>query len=82
MRYLAERAGLVVEQTRALAGFWVTAGARLCYYLSRFERGPLIPFVRVGFLVIQLGALFLDRLHRVESEAWNFLLIAKKSRMS
>ncbi len=78
LRYLAERAGLVVHKTRALAGFWVTAGARFCYYLARFERGPLIPFVRVGFLAIQLGAMFLDRLHRVESEAWNFLLIAQK----
>ena len=78
LRHLAEKSGLTVHTTRALAGFWVTAGTRFCYYLARFERGPLIPFVRVGFFVIQLGALFLDRLHRVESEAWNFLLIAQK----
>lgn len=78
LRHLAEKSGLTVHTTRALAGFWVTAGTRLCYYLARFERGPLIPFARIGFFAIQLGALFLDRLHRVESEAWNFLLIAQK----
>ncbi len=78
LRHLAERAGLAICKTHALAGFWVTAGARFCYYLARFDRGPLIPFVRIGFFLIQLGALFLDRLHRVESDAWNFLLIAQK----
>ena len=78
LRHLAERAGLAVCKTHALAGFWVTAGARFCYYLARFDRGPFIPFVRMGFFLIQLGALFLDRLHRVESDAWNFLLIAQK----
>ena len=78
LRHLAEKSGLTVHTTRALAGFWVTAGTRFCYYLARFERGPLIPFVRVGFFVVQFSALFLDRLHRVESEAWNFLLIAQK----
>ncbi len=78
LRHLAEKSGLTVHTTRALAGFWVTAGTRFCYYLARFERGPLIPFARIGFFVIQLGALFFDRLHRVESEAWNFLLIAQK----
>ncbi len=78
LRHLVEQSGLTVHTTRALAGFWVTAGTRFCYYLARFERGPLIPFVRVGFFIVQLGALFLDRLHRVESEAWNFLLIAQK----
>lgn len=78
LRHLAERAGLAICKTHALAGFWVTAGARFCYYLARFDRGPLIPFVRIGFFFIQLGASFLDRLHRVESDAWNFLLIAQK----
>lgn len=80
LQYLAKKAGLVVKKTCALAGFWVTAGARFCYYLGRFERGPLIPFVRTGFLIVQLGALGLDRLHRVEHDAWNFLLIAQKTK--
>lgn len=80
LRYLAENAGLEVVKIHALAGFWVTAGARFCYYLARFDRHVLRPFVRFGFLVIQFGALFLDRLHCVEADAWNFLMIAKKER--
>jgi UDP-N-acetylmuramyl pentapeptide phosphotransferase/UDP-N-acetylglucosamine-1-phosphate transferase/SAM-dependent methyltransferase len=78
LRYLAEKAGLEVVEIRAMAGFWVTAGARFCYYLARFDRSVGAPVVRVAFLVVQLGALFLDRLHRVEGDAWNFLMIAKK----
>jgi ubiquinone/menaquinone biosynthesis C-methylase UbiE len=78
LRYLAEKAGLKVVKVQALAGFWVTAGARFCYYLARFDRGVLAVLIKPLLLAVQLGALFLDRLHRVESEAWNFLLIAKK----
>jgi UDP-N-acetylmuramyl pentapeptide phosphotransferase/UDP-N-acetylglucosamine-1-phosphate transferase/ubiquinone/menaquinone biosynthesis C-methylase UbiE len=78
LRYLAEKAGFEIVAVAALAGFWVTAGARFCYYLARFDRHVFRPIVRVWFLVIQLGALFLDRLHCVESEAWNFIIIAKK----
>lgn len=78
LRHLAVKAGLSVVEVRALAGFWVTAGARFCYYLSQFDRGILKLFVRPAFFFVQLSALILDRLHRVESEAWNFLLIARK----
>ena len=78
LRYLAERAGLHVVEVRALAGFWVTAGARFCSYLEHFERGPLALAVRLGYLGIQAGALAMDRLHRVEGDAWNFLMVARK----
>ena len=78
LRHLTEKAGLSVVEIRAMAGFWVTAGARFCYYLAHFDRGILKPIVRPAFFLTQLCALALDRLHRVESDAWNFLLIAKK----
>ncbi len=78
LRYLAEKAGLIVVDVRALAGFWVTAGARFCYYLARFDRGVLALLIKPMLLAVQLGAWVLDKLHRVESEAWNFLLIAQK----
>jgi hypothetical protein len=61
-----------------MAGYWVTAGVRFCYYLRRFERGPLKPVVRAMFALIQLLAWGLDRLHRVESDAWNYLLVARR----
>jgi len=78
LRYVAERAGLEVERIEALAGYWVTAGARFCYYLERFERGPLKPVVRLLYCLVQGTALAMDRLHRVEGDAWNHILVARK----
>ena len=78
LEHLARRAGLQPIEVRAMAGYWVTAGVRFCYYLRHFERGPLKPVVRVMFALIQLMAWGLDRLHRVESDAWNYLLVARR----
>jgi len=78
LRHLAEEAGLVVEEVSAMAGFWVTAGARFSYYAERFGRGVLSLPVRLTHLPLQALALGLDRIHRVESEAWNHLLVARK----
>ena len=69
LEHLARRAGLQPVEVRPMAGYWVTAGVRFCYYLRHFERGPLKPVVRVMFALIQLMAWGLDRLHRVESDA-------------
>jgi len=78
LAHLARRAGLEPVEVRPLAGYWVTAGARFCYYLQHFERGPLALLVRPLYAGVQLAAWLLDRLHRVEGDAWNFLLVARK----
>ena len=78
LEHLARRVGLQPVEVRPMAGYWVTAGVRFCYYLRRFERGPLKPVVRATFALIQLLAWGLDRLHRVESDAWNYLLVARR----
>ena len=78
LSYLAGAAGLQVLRVMALAGYWVTAGARLCHYLERFEKVGLVLLTRPLFAVIQLIALGLDRLHRVEGDAWNHLLVARR----
>ena len=78
LEHLARRAGLQPVEVRPMAGYWVTAGVRFCYYLQHFERGPLKPVVRVMFALIQLMAWGLDRLHRVESDTWNYLLVARR----
>lgn len=78
LRHLAEEAGLSDVEVRAMAGFWMTAGARFCYYLSRFERGPLSLPIRLLYLPLQAAALLLDSIHRVEEDAWNHVLIAGK----
>lgn len=79
LAYLARSAGLGVLETRALAGYWVTAGARFCYYLQHFDRCGLQALVRPLYALVQLLAMGLDRLHRVEGDTWNYLLAAAKS---
>lgn len=78
LRHIAACAGLDVRVAEPLAGFWVTAGARLCYYLEHFEWGLMAPFVRLLYFLIQTAAFLLDLVHRVDSDAWNTLLVATK----
>ena len=78
LRYLAETVGLRVYSVIPLAGFWVTIGARFTHYLARFEKLYLHPVTRPMIAVIQLVCLGLDNLHRVDSDAWNHLLVARK----
>lgn len=78
LRYLARKAGLVPLWTRAMAGYWVTVGARFCYYLQRFERHHMSLLVRPVYAAVQLVTWGLDSLHRVESDAWNHILVARK----
>jgi SAM-dependent methyltransferase len=78
LRYLAEAAGLEVDSVIPLAGFWVTMGARFTQYLEQFEKLYLHPVTRPLMALIQVGCLVLDRIHRVDSDAWNHLLVARK----
>lgn len=78
LAYLARRAGMEAVRVQPLAGYWVTAGARLCYYLQHFEKPGLGLLVRLFYALVQSAAWGLDRLHRVESDAWNFLLVARR----
>ncbi|OGG45063.1 MAG: hypothetical protein A3F84_09020 [Candidatus Handelsmanbacteria bacterium RIFCSPLOWO2_12_FULL_64_10] len=76
--HLMRQAGLEVVEVRAMAGYWVTAGARFCYYLEAFERGLLKPVVRLGYFLAQGCATILDRLHRVEGDTWNYIAVGRK----
>jgi SAM-dependent methyltransferase len=78
LAHLARRAGLEPLCAQPMAGYWVTAGARFCHYLQQFEKVGLALVTRPLYALVQLTALVLDRLHRVESDAWNFLLVARK----
>lgn len=78
LAYLARKSGLEEVTVRPMAGYWVTAGARLCYYVQLFEQGPLIPWVRLLYFLIQWMAWGLDRIHRVEGDTWNFILLGRK----
>jgi SAM-dependent methyltransferase len=78
LRHLMQQAGLEVVEVRAMAGYWVTAGARFCYYLEAFERGPVKPVVRLGYFLVQVLAMSLDRIHRAEGDTWNYLAVGRK----
>ena len=78
LSHLADAAGMRVVRVIPLAGYWVTAGARLCHYLAHFEKIGLVFLTRPLFALVQLMALGLDRLHRVEGDAWNHLLVARR----
>lgn len=78
LQHLAATAGLEVIGVEAMAGYWVTAGSRFCYYLHQFDKAGLGWTIRPLYALVQIVAWGLDRLHRVESEAWNFILLARK----
>ena len=78
LRYLLEAAQLTVLEIIPMAGYWVTAGARFCYYLEHFDIGPLKLLTRPTYAIVQGLAYLLDRAHRVEHDAWNYLAVARK----
>lgn len=78
LQHLVERVGLEVVEVRPMAGYWVTAGARFCYYLRRFQRRLFGPLMGPVYAVVQYVAWGLDRLHRVDSDAWNYLIVARR----
>lgn len=80
IRYLFEKEGFEIETLQTLAGFWVTFGQMLSYYLYRFRdrgllrRTPLIPALA---LLVQGLAAVLDRLDRAEEWTWMYLVVAR-----
>ena len=80
LQFLVERAGLEMIEVVPMAGYWVTAGARFCYYLRRFQKPFVGVFLKPLYAFVQIISLILDRLHRVETDAWNYIIIAKKRR--
>jgi ubiquinone/menaquinone biosynthesis C-methylase UbiE len=78
LAHLARGAGTEPVCVQAMAGYWVTAGARFCQYLHRAEPRRLGLLLRPVYAVVQVLALILDRLHRVESDTWNYLMVARK----
>ena len=78
LRHLAQTVGLRVLTVQALAGYWVTAGARFVHYLQQFEKLYLHPITRPLMAFVQLLCFVLDAVHRVDSDAWNHLMVAHR----
>ena len=78
IRALATLARSVHELLWALLFITAVGTSPLAAVLAG-QRGPLKPLVSLAFAPIQLLAWGLDRIHRVESAAWNFLLVARRA---
>lgn len=78
LAYLLKKVGFEVVEVRPMAGFFVTAGARFCYFLAHFDRWGLQIAVRPLYFLVQAGAMVLDRIYCDTTECWNFLAVARK----
>lgn len=82
LRYLLEKAGFEVVEVRPMAGLFVTAAARFCYFLEHFDRWGFQILVRPAYILVQtLGAL-LDRIYCDTAETWNYLAVGRAPRGS
>lgn len=79
LTYLCQKHGLDIEYVKAMSGYWVTTGQRFCYYLRGFYGFWLARWgIRLAWWLVQWASLALDRLHRVESDSWNYIVVANK----
>jgi SAM-dependent methyltransferase len=76
--YLFRKAGFEVVEVRPMAGYFVTAGARFCYFLAHFDHWGLQVVIRPLFLLVQVTAMLLDRIYCDTTESWNFLAVGRK----
>lgn len=81
LRYLAEQAGFRVERIDAMHGYWAQVAQRLAYvvfeglYFGRLCWWPLKALV----MAIQIAGLALDRIHTIEKDTMNYLLVATRT---
>lgn len=77
LAHLFRKAGFEVQEIRPMAGYFVTAAARFCYFLAHFDRWGLQILVKPAYLVVQgLGWLF-DRIYCDTTETWNYLAVGR-----
>lgn len=77
LRHLLETAGFRIVEIRPMAGYFVTASARFCYFLAHFDRWGLQILVKPAYLLVQAIGLVLDRIYCDTTESWNFLAVAQ-----
>jgi SAM-dependent methyltransferase len=78
LEHLLAKSGLEVVEIKAMAGYWVTAGTRFCYYLETLRKRALSPLFGLTFFIVQAACFFLDRLYRLETDTWNYIAIGRK----
>lgn len=78
LEHLLRKAGFEVVEVRPMAGYFVTAGARFCYFLAHFDRWGLQVIIKPLYLLVQTAVMVLDRIYCDTTETWNYLAVARK----
>lgn len=77
LRFILEKAGFEVIEIRPMAGYFVTAAARFCYFLEHFDRFVLKILVKPSYFIVQCLGWLLDRIYCDTKETWNYLAVAR-----
>lgn len=77
LEHLFKKAGFEVVEVRPMAGYFVTAAARFCYFLAHFDRWGMQILVRPLYLIAQAFGWILDRIYCDRTETWNYLAVGR-----
>jgi len=78
LAHLFTTAGFEIVEIKPLAGFVVTLGQELVYFLNYFRRGPLRLPISMVQSAIQLLAYGLNRWDRSSGFTWAYLAVVRK----
>lgn len=78
LRYLFEKNSFEIVEIRANTGYWIMAGLRFNYYLSRFGGRYLKYLLSPIYYFVQVLSLILDKIDKVESDTASYTLVARK----
>ena len=78
LAHLFRKVGFEIVEIRPMAGYFVTAAARFCYFLAHFDRWGLQIVVKPLYLIVQASAMVMDRIYCDTTESWNFLAVGRK----
>jgi SAM-dependent methyltransferase len=77
LEHLFRKAGFEIIEIRPMAGYFVTATARFCYFLAHFDRWGLQLLVKPAYFLSQCLGWFLDSIYCDTTETWNYLAVGR-----
>lgn len=77
LAHLFKKAGFEIVEIRPMAGYFVTAAARFCYFLAHFDRWGGSIIIKPLYLIVQSLGWLLDRLYCDRTETWNYLAVGR-----
>jgi SAM-dependent methyltransferase len=80
LRHIFEKVGFEIVEITPLSGFWTTTTTLFCYYIERFNIGPLryIPIIPAIGIFLQSFAYLFDRIDNSTEWTWMYLVVAEK----